>query len=76
MSVTTPAYIIPRKSLVGYEGEWVKMFDPPTVSPATPENLELTKLWPEPGQIPFLMLCGQPVIRRSPVYLLQSCENY
>ena len=57
MSVTTPAFIIPRKSLVGYEGEWVKMFDPPTVSPATPENLELTKLpaGTRPNPVPDVM---------------------
>ncbi len=57
MSVTTPAFIIPRKSLVGYEGEWVKMFDPPTESPATPENLDLTKLLAgtRPNPVPDVM---------------------
>ncbi|MHB8882830.1 MAG: multicopper oxidase domain-containing protein [Thermodesulfovibrionales bacterium] len=39
MSVSVPGHIIPRRSVVGEEGEWSKMFDPPTDSPATPELL-------------------------------------
>ncbi len=42
MSVAIPAHHIFRKSVVGDENEWVKMFDPPTESPATPENLSPT----------------------------------
>ncbi len=42
MSVSVPAHIIPRRSVVGEEGEWAKMFDPPTASPATPELLAPT----------------------------------
>lgn len=47
MSVTTPAYTILRKSVDGDEGEWVKMFDPPKESPATPERLAPTNPVPE-----------------------------
>ena len=42
MSVTNPAFIIPRRSVVGEEAEWVKMFDPITASPPTPELLAPT----------------------------------
>jgi hypothetical protein len=42
MSATAPAFIIKRQSVVGMEGEWCKMFDPPTASPATPEALTPT----------------------------------
>ena len=42
MSVATPAYQILRKSVVGEENEWVKMWDPPTESPATPEAVNPT----------------------------------
>jgi hypothetical protein len=42
MSVANPAYNILRKSVVGEEGEWCKMFDPPTASPATRERLNPT----------------------------------
>ena len=47
MSFTSPAYIIPRESVVGEEAEWAKMFDPPTASPATPELLSPTNPVPE-----------------------------
>ena len=47
MSVRSPAFIIPRQSVVGSEGEWVKMFDPPTASPPTPEFLLPTNPVPE-----------------------------
>jgi hypothetical protein len=42
MSVTNPAYHILRKSIAGEENEWVKMWDPPTASPATREALNPT----------------------------------
>ena len=42
MTFSKPGYLIPRKSVVGHEAEWVKSFDPPTVSPPTPELLEPT----------------------------------
>ena len=29
MSFTNPGYRIPRRSVAGHEGEWVKSFDPP-----------------------------------------------
>lgn len=47
MSVSKPAYIVRRQSVVGHEGEWVKMFDPPTASPDTPERLDPTNPVPE-----------------------------
>ena len=30
MSFTNPGYRIPRRSVAGHEGEWVKTFDPPS----------------------------------------------
>ncbi len=47
MSVAAPAFIIPRKSIAGDENEWVKMFDPPNVSPATRELMVPTNPVPE-----------------------------
>jgi hypothetical protein len=35
---------IPRQSVVGSEGLWTKMFDPPNDSPETPEFLDLTQI--------------------------------
>ena len=29
MTFSNPGYHIPRRSVVGHEGEWVKTFDPP-----------------------------------------------
>lgn len=42
MSATNPAHIIPRQSVIGKENEWIKMWDPPTESPDTPELLNAT----------------------------------
>jgi len=47
MSATAPANIIPRWSVVGMEGMWVKMWDPPTESPATPDLIAPTNPVPE-----------------------------
>ncbi len=47
VSVGTPKYIIQRKSVVGDEGEWVKMFDPPKESPVLPERMKPTNPVPE-----------------------------
>lgn len=47
MSFSNPAYTIPRHSLAGMEGHWVKTFDPPTESPDTPERLAPTNPVPE-----------------------------
>ena len=47
MSVTTPAFTIPRRTVAGNENEFVKIFDPPTASPATPELLDPTNPVPE-----------------------------
>jgi hypothetical protein len=47
MSVSNPAYPIPRWSLEGMEGMWVKMWDPPTESPATPDWITPTNPVPE-----------------------------
>ena len=30
MSFSNPGYHIPRRSVAGHEGEWVKTFDPPS----------------------------------------------
>jgi FtsP/CotA-like multicopper oxidase with cupredoxin domain len=42
MSLSKPGYRISRRSIKGHEGDWVKSFDPPKVSPPTPELLEPT----------------------------------
>ncbi|MBI5056518.1 MAG: multicopper oxidase domain-containing protein [Nitrospirae bacterium] len=47
MSFNNPAFHIQRQSVQGMEGEWVKMFDPPTASPDTPELLSPTNPVPE-----------------------------
>jgi len=47
MSATNPAFTIPRWSLVGMEAMWVKMWDPPTESPATPDMIAPTNPVPE-----------------------------
>ena len=44
MSFANPAFHIDRVPVVGEEPEFVKMFDPPTVSPALPEALDPTNL--------------------------------
>src|SRR5512134_2701623 len=38
---------IPRQSVVGEEGIWVKMFDPPNASPPTPDVVNPTNPVPE-----------------------------
>ena len=43
-SVATHEFNIPRQSVVGSEGLWTKMFDPPRLGPPTPEMLDLTAL--------------------------------
>jgi hypothetical protein len=48
MSATNPALpIIKRWSVVGMEGMWTKMFDPPNDSPATPDLVTPTNPVPE-----------------------------
>lgn len=42
MSFAQPGFHIPRRSIAGHEGEWVKSFDPPKESPPTPELLRPT----------------------------------
>jgi FtsP/CotA-like multicopper oxidase with cupredoxin domain len=49
MSFQNPAHLIPRRSIAGQEGHWVKIFDPPQESPPTPELLAPTN--PVPGQM-------------------------
>src|SRR5512135_3014358 len=44
MSFTTPAFYIKRQSVVGSEGLWTKMFDPPRLGPPTPEYIDLTQV--------------------------------
>ena len=38
MSFSNPGYRIPRKSVAGHEGEWVKTFDPPAAVDRLPRN--------------------------------------
>lgn len=47
MSFANPVYRISRQSVVGMEGMFVKMFDPPTESPETPDMLSPTNPVPE-----------------------------
>jgi len=47
MSVNNPAFDVPRQSVVGMEGMWCKMWDPPTESPVTPDELAPTNPVPE-----------------------------
>jgi len=47
MSFDSPAFMIPRRSIAGEEAEWVKMFDPPEASLATPEFVPPTNPVPE-----------------------------
>lgn len=47
MSVSNPAFPIPRWSVVDFEGMFVKMWDPPTESPATPDFISPTNPVPE-----------------------------
>jgi FtsP/CotA-like multicopper oxidase with cupredoxin domain len=42
MSFSKPGYKIPRRSVEGHEGTWVKSFNPPKESPPTPELLAPT----------------------------------
>lgn len=58
MSVTSPAHTIQRWSVVGMEGMWTKMFDPPSESPETPDFVTPTNPVPE-----VLTLAG---IQRAP----------
>ena len=39
MSASNPTHHIARQSVVGMEGLWCKMFDPPTASPDTPDKM-------------------------------------
>lgn len=39
MSYSKPGHLIPRRSVAGNEGSWVKSFSPPKESPPTPELL-------------------------------------
>lgn len=47
MTFASPAINISRRSVAGEEHEWVKMFDPPTENPNTPEPLDPTNPVPE-----------------------------
>jgi len=47
MSFQNPQHTVRRRSVAGMEGEWVKMFDPPTASPDTPELVAPTNPVPE-----------------------------
>ncbi len=48
MSYASPLYNIPRQEIpAGMEGMWVKMWDPPTRSPETPDRLDPTNPVPE-----------------------------
>jgi FtsP/CotA-like multicopper oxidase with cupredoxin domain len=47
MSFQNPAHHIARWSVVGMEGMFAKMFDPPTYSPETPDKLAPTNPVPE-----------------------------
>jgi hypothetical protein len=66
------AHTIHRKSIVTNESEWVKMFDPPTASPATPERMAPTNPVPEVMQTNGLASVSTPhTVRRN---LLQGVD--
>jgi len=70
MSVANPANRITRWSVVGMEGMWSKMFDPPTTSPATAEQLALTQQGQiRPNPVPEVMAAagfqGAPTIAHT-----------
>jgi len=44
MSFTNPKFKVARPTVVGSEGLWCKMFDPPRLGPPTPEMLDLTTI--------------------------------
>ncbi|MBI5507879.1 MAG: multicopper oxidase domain-containing protein [Deltaproteobacteria bacterium] len=58
MSFSNPGFRIPRQSIVGHEGEWVKMWDPPTASPATPELVAPTNPVPAFIASPASLVAG------------------
>ena len=76
MSVALPANTILRQSVVGSEGLWTKMFDPPTASPPTPENLDLTIIGldghPLGGLPAFLRANPVPSVMEAAGYLAPS----
>lgn len=47
MSFSKPNFRVPRQAIKGIENIYVKMFDPPTASPDTPERLAPTNPVPE-----------------------------
>jgi len=47
MSFSNPKHTIARWSVVGMEGMWAKMFDPPKEAPATPDRVAPTNPVPE-----------------------------
>ena len=47
MALPRSGITVPRKKIAGMEGPWVKMWDPPADSPATPDRLAPTN--PVPG---------------------------
>ena len=65
MSVSTPAYQIPRWSVVGMEGMFVKMWDPPEVSPATPDLINPT------NPVPEVMAAAGMALTPSPAHTMQ-----
>jgi len=60
MSFTNPANRIRRRSVVGMEGMFTKMWDPPTNNPDTPELLAPT------NPVPEVMLAAGSWIRSAP----------
>lgn len=42
MSFSNPAYTIPRRNIHHHQAMWTKMWDPPTESPSTPDELAPT----------------------------------
>ena len=67
MSFSKPAFLIPRRSVVGFENEWTKMFDPPTASPPTPELLSPTNPVPAfiAANVPGAQMSIPNTVRRT-----------
>ena len=66
MALPLSGITIPRRTVAGNENEFVKMFDPPTASPATPELLVPT------NPVPEFCLANGSVTNATPAHTVQK----
>jgi len=71
MSATKPEHVIPRRSIAGMEGMWVKMWDPPTARPATPEYIVPTNPVPAfiSAHVPTASVSIPNTVRRTLLHM-------